>query len=271
VQNTAALKLMSNSKERVMPSLDRNGVSIYYETHGSGPAILLTHGFSATSQMWQSQVAALSQEHTLILWDMRGHGQSGAPRDDALYSETLTVDDMAAILDHEGFERAVVGGLSLGGYMSLAFHATYPQRVDGLLIIDCGPGYKKDEARAAWNQTALERAQEIERLGVAALEGGSAERAQAHHKDINGLVFAARNMLTQHNARVIESLPTIKVPTIVVVGAQDEPFLVATDYMAAKIEGADKLIIPEAGHAANMDQPAVFNDGILTFLRKHQL
>ncbi|MEJ2087759.1 MAG: alpha/beta fold hydrolase [Gammaproteobacteria bacterium] len=254
-----------------MPHLSRDGVNIYYETHGSGPALILTHGFSATARMWDPQIEVLSRDHTLILWDMRGHGDSDAPEDDACYSEALTVDDMAALLDEAGADRAIVGGLSLGGYMSLAFHATHPERVRALLIIDCGPGYKKDAARDAWNRTAYQRAEDIAKHGVAALQGGSAERASAVHKDINGLVYAARNMLTQHNARVIESLPEIRVPSIVVAGAQDEPFLAATDYMAAKIPGAEKLIIADAGHAANMDQPDAFNRGILEFLARNKL
>jgi pimeloyl-ACP methyl ester carboxylesterase len=254
-----------------MPVLDRDGVDIYYETHGSGPGILLTHGYSATSQMWAGQVDELSQDHTLIVWDMRGHGQSGSPADDALYSEALTVADMAALLDATGFEQAVIGGLSLGGYMSLAFNCAHPERVKGLLIIDTGPGYKNDAARAGWNKTAIERADAIARYGEKALEGGSAERASAAHKDINGLVYAARNMLTQHTPRVIESLPGISVPAIVVAGADDEPFLVATDYMAHKIPGAEKVIIPDAGHAVNMDQPAAFNAAIVSFLQANHL
>jgi pimeloyl-ACP methyl ester carboxylesterase len=73
-------------------------------------------------------------------------------------------------------------------------------------------------------------------------------------------------MLTQRNARVIESLPNIAVPSLVVVGADDAPFIAASDYMAAKIPGAKKLVIPGAGHASNIDQPAAFNDGVLGFL-----
>ena len=249
-----------------MAFLERDGVSIYYETHGSGPALLLTHGYSATSQMWRPQIDVLSRDHTLILWDMRGHGQSDSPEDDALYSESLTVADMAALLDHLGFETGVIGGLSLGGYMSLAFHVDHRERVDGLLIIDTGPGFKKDTARGAWNQTAIDRAVAIERDGAAALEGRSAEQASSEHRNIIGLARAARGMLTQHTPRVIESLPGIEVPSIVVVGADDEPFLAATDYMAAKIPGAEKVIIPDAGHAANMDQPEYFNEAISSFL-----
>lgn len=254
-----------------MAVLDRDGVNIYYETHGSGPAILLTHGYSATSQMWKGQIEALARDHTLILWDMRGHGQSDSPADDAAYSEALTTADMAALLDQHGFETAVIGGLSLGGYMSLAFHADFRARVKALLVIDTGPGYKRDEPRAVWNRQAAARAEAIEKHGVAALAGGSPERSRSVHKDLRGLVRAARNMLTQYNARVIESLPGIAVPTIVVVGAQDKPFLAATDYMAAKIPGARKVVVPNAGHAVNIDQPAAFNAAILEFLNDNGL
>ncbi len=254
-----------------MALLDRDGVNLYYETHGKGPVILLTHGFSATSQMWREQIEALSRDHTLILWDMRGHGRSDAPADGAAYSEALTTADMAALLDHHGAERAVIGGLSLGGYMSLAFYADFPQRVDGLLVIDTGPGYKRDEAREAWNRQAGETARGIEQHGLDALAGGSAERAQAEHRDLNGLVRAARHMLTQHSPRVIELLPHIAVPTLVLAGAQDEPFLAATDYMAAKIPNARRVIVDDAGHAANMDQPAAFNAAVSGFLADHQL
>ena len=85
-----------------MPKLNRDGVNIHYELHGSGPPLLLTHGYSSTSAMWQGQVEALSKHHTLILWDMRGHGQSDYPADPLAYSETLTVGDMAALLDKVG-------------------------------------------------------------------------------------------------------------------------------------------------------------------------
>ena len=254
-----------------MAKLDRDGVALYYEVHGSGPAILLTHGYSATSQMWRGQIQALAEKHTLILWDIRGHGQSDSPVDESTYSEALTTADMAALLDHLGFERAVIGGLSLGGYMSLAFNADYPQRVNALLIIDTGPGYKNDIGREAWNKQANEMADTIARLGVDALAGGTAERSESVHNDLQGLVRAGRNMLTQHSPRVIESLVTIRVPALVVAGANDQPFLAATDYMARKIPGAQKVIVPEAGHAVNIDQPAAFNDVVQTFLDEHNL
>ena len=79
--------------------------------------------------------------------------------------------------------------------------------------------------------------------------------------------MAARGMLAQKNANVINSLPNIKVPSLVVVGADDKPFLVASEYMTKKIPGCQKVVIPNAGHAVNIDQPEKFNEAVLQFLR----
>ena len=249
-----------------MPKINRDGVDIFYEVHGSGPPLVLTHGYSSTSAMWQGQVAALSKNHQLVLWDMRGHGQSDYPGDPAAYSEALTVGDIAALLDEVGADKAIVGGLSLGGYMSLAFHRSHPDRVRALLIIDTGPGFKKDSAREAWNRRARDTGDRFEREGLEVLKSASRERSGVTHRDASGLARAARGMLTQRDAGVIESLPNINVPALVVVGADDTPFLAASDYMAAKIPGATKVVIPAAGHAVNIDQPQAFIDAVLPFL-----
>ncbi len=249
-----------------MPKIDRDGIKLHYEVHGSGPVLILTHGYSSTSAMWEGQIDALSKHHKLVLWDMRGHGQSDYPDDPSAYSEAHTVADMAALLDEVGARRAIVGGLSLGGYMSLAFYRVHPERVSALLIIDTGPGFKKDDARAAWNRRAHDTGDRFEREGLAVLKSASRERSTVSHRDASGLAHAARGMLTQRDARVIESLPDIKVPALVVVGADDAPFLAASDYMAAKIPGARKLVIPAAGHAVNIDQPQAFIDAVLPFL-----
>jgi pimeloyl-ACP methyl ester carboxylesterase len=249
-----------------MPKLDRDGVKIYYEVHGSGPPLILTHGYSSTSAMWNGQIEALSKQHQLILWDMRGHGQSDYPGDPAAYSEALTVADIAALLDEVGAARAIVGGLSLGGYMSLAFYRAHPERVSALLIIDTGPGFKKDEAREVWNERARATADRFDREGLDVLKSASRERSTVSHRDASGLARAARGMLTQRDAKVIEVLPEIKVPSLVVVGADDTPFLAASDYMAAKIPGARKAVIPAAGHAVNIDQPEAFIEAVMPFL-----
>jgi pimeloyl-ACP methyl ester carboxylesterase len=251
-----------------MASLNRDGVNLYHEIHGGGPAILLSHGYSATSEMWRGQVGALSSHHQLILWDMRGHGHTDSPEDAAAYSEKETVADMAALLDKAGIERAIVGGLSLGGYMSLAFYLAHPQRVRALLLFDTGPGFKNDEARANWNQRALETAKAFEREGLGYLKSRGREMALSRHRSDAGLARAARGMLAQRDARVIKSLPEITVPTLIVVGEDDTPFLASADYMAARIPNAVKVAIPHAGHASNLDQPELFNQAVTEFLAR---
>jgi len=169
-----------------MPKIDRDEVKIYYEVHGSGPPLILTHGYSSTSAMWNGQVEALSKHHKLILWDMRGHGQSDYPADPAAYSEALTVADIAALLDAADAPKAIVGGLSLGGYMSLAFYRAHPERVRALLIIDTGPGFKKDGAREVWNKRAGDTADRFDREGLDVLKSASRERSTVNHRDASG-------------------------------------------------------------------------------------
>jgi len=248
-----------------MARLDRDGVAIHYEVHGQGPAVLLSHGYSATCRMWDGQIAALQDRYRLIVWDMRGHGQSDYPTDPAAYSESATVADMAAILHACGERRAVIGGLSLGGYMSLAFHRAHPEMTRALLIFDTGPGFRNAEAREAWSQRSRQRADDLDARGLAAL-GTSDEVRMSQHRDASGLAGAARGMLTQRDDAVIRSLETIAVPSLVLVGSEDKHFLAATDYMERKIPGARKVVIDGAGHASNLHQPAAFNRAVEGFL-----
>lgn len=248
-----------------MARLDRDGVAIHYEVHGHGPAVLLSHGYSATCRMWDGQIAALRDRYQLIVWDMRGHGQSDYPRDPGAYSEGATVEDMAAILRACGHQRAAIGGLSLGGYMSLAFHRLHPEMTRALMIFDTGPGFRNADSREAWNQRARQRADDLDARGLAAL-GSSDEVRMSQHRDASGLAGAARGMLTQRDDSVIASLETIAVPALVLVGSDDTHFLAATDYMARKIPGARKVVIEGAGHAANLHQPAAFNSAMEAFL-----
>ena len=248
-----------------MPVLQRDGVSIHYETSGSGPDVLLTHGFSASSRMWRSNVPALVDAgYRVTVWDMRGHGQSQSPEDPGLYSAALTVADMAALLDAIGAQQAVIGGMSLGGFMSLSFNLAHPKRVRALMLIDTGPGFRNDKARDDWNDYARAYGERLMAEGDAALSSSSETRLQS--QNFEGLKRVAQGMLTQQSADVINSLPGIDVPSLVVVGDRDKPYLGSADYMAGKIPGGRKIVITDAGHASNVDQPAAFNSAVIDFL-----
>ncbi len=250
-----------------MTLLDRDGVAIHYEIHhrgGDGIPLLLSHGYGASAAMWRPNLDELSRRRPVITWDIRGHGRSASPRDPACYTQSASVADMAAILDACGVGAAAVGGLSLGGFLSLAFHLAHPERVAALLLFDTGPGYRDDAGRERWNRWAIARAEAFERDGLSEL-GDSAEVRGGRH-DPQGLALAARGILVQQTAEVIESLATVQVPVLVVVGAEDRPFLKAADYMAQHIRGATKAVIEAAGHASNIDQPAAFDAVVLRFL-----
>jgi pimeloyl-ACP methyl ester carboxylesterase len=250
-----------------MPYLDRAGTRIYYQVT-EGPAsrtpLLLSHGYGASSQMWRPNLAALAADRTVITWDMRGHGRSDSPDDPEQYSHAACVADMTALLDAAGAERAIPGGLSLGGFLSLEFLLEHPQRADAVMLFDTGPGYRSDQARQQWNDRAEKTAARLERDGIKAL-GGSAE-ADYGHRSARGLALAARGMLAQRDGRVMEALPSVKVPVLVLVGERDQAFVPAADYLTAKIPGAVKVVVPDAGHVSNADQPGLFNQAVLKFL-----
>ena len=240
-----------------MTYLDRDdGARIHYQTFGpenGATPLLLTHGFSASSAMWEPNVAALSAARRLITWDIRGHGKTDAGDDQSRYSAEASVADMAALLDACGINRAVIGGLSLGGFLSLRFYLEHPDRVAGLVLCDTGPGYRRDEARQKWNDQAIAWADRLERDSKP------------------GMGRAARGILTQHDALVIDALPTITIPALVLVGAQDKDYLGAADYMATKLPRAVHAVIPDAGHSSNVDQPDLFNQQVLAFLDQPDL
>ncbi len=242
-----------------------NGIDIDYEVSGSGPTLLLSHGYGSTRHMWDEQHRAFP-DWRVVSWDMRGHGQTDSPADPKQYSAALTVADMRALLQHVGAERAIIGGLSLGGYVSLAFALAHPEMTQALVICDSGPGYRNAEARAQWNQRAQERATNLEAKGLDALARRSKETQQAVHRSAQGLAHAARGMLAQDGSQVIDGLAGIRLPTLIIVGDQDQPFVAPSEYMAKKIPGARLAVIPGAGHSSNLDQPEIFNRVLREFL-----
>ena len=249
-----------------MPFLDRGGARIHYDLRGPAsdrPPLLLSHGFSASGEMWERNLDALGGDREVLTWDMRGHARSDAPHDRADYGVEQSVEDMLLLLELLSAPRAVLCGMSLGGYLSLAFYVRHPDRVSALILVDTGPGFRRDEPRRQWNEFAERTAAALERDGLAALRAGP---EVAQHRDAIGLVHTARAVMAQRDAHVIDSLPRIAVPTLVVVGALDTNFLSAADYMAARIPGARKVVLDAAGHAANVEAAGAFNSAVRDFL-----
>lgn len=266
-----------------------DGVTLAYEDTGpgapllqdnSGRTVVLTHGFTVTLRSWDPTVAALhAAGHRVVTWDVRGHGLTGGPAEQANYTIDHVVADLGALLDEVTAgptERVVLGGLSFGGYLALAAWCDEKvrPRIEALVLADTGPGFRNPESREAWNETARKQADAIDRKGMAALTsspaaGGEAVHAQLgleRHGDLGALARAVRGFLTQHDARAMEALATIDVPTLVLVGEHDTPFLRASAVMAERIPGAALVTIADAGHIANLDQPAAFNAALLDFL-----
>jgi pimeloyl-ACP methyl ester carboxylesterase len=235
------------------------------ETHGRGSAILLTHGFGATSRMWDEQIEEFTDRHELILWDLPGHGQSEPPAD-ATTADSL-IETMREVLDAAGVERAVLIGLGIGGALSLRFWHINPDRVRGLVLIGTMPGLRSAAARAIWNSQVGELATAVERDGLDALEGGAEVDPRVHASPC-GLSRAARMLLPQNDDGALSWLAAIDVPVLILVGSEDTPNLTAADFMARTIPDARKVVIPRANHAANIHKPNAVNAAIRQFLTR---
>ena len=244
---------------------DRDGFGIHYEVRGRGPALLITHGFAASSHMFASVAEDLAKDHLVVTWDLRGHGRSDYRDDPAAYSVPLAVGDMVALLDAVGADSCVAMGHSLGGFLSLELYRTHPERVAGLILVDTGPGYRNDEGRAAWNRMAETYASNLTARGLDGLPASDELRPEVHQSAV-GLAHAALGMLRQEDARVLESLPDIRVPTLVVVGERDEPFINGSGYMVNKIPGAVLAVIEGAGHAPPVSHTEEFLRQVRSFL-----
>ena len=251
-----------------MAILDRDGVKLHYDIHGSGGGtpLLLTHGYGASGRMWESNVPALGRDRPAITWDMRGHGSSDAPDSGSLYTHEACLEDMAALLDVADVEAAVLCGMSLGGFLSLRFRLRYPARVRALVLVDTGPGFRDSSARERWNKWARAQADDLEARGAGALLIGREQGQGQHVHGIRGIAHAARGMLVQDDSAVLDALREIDVPTLIIVGSEDTQFLVAAEVMEARIPGARRVVLEGAGHAANIDAPEEFNAIVSDFL-----
>ena len=246
-----------------LAQLRRNGIGIHHEAHGSGAPILLTHGFGATCRMWDEQIEDLTDQYRVIAWDLPAHGQTGQPRRTP-GPESLT-RDMLAVLNANAADRVVLGGLGIGGLISLRFRHEFPERVRGLILIGTMPGLRSGLAREIWNGQVDALATALERDGLDALDGG-AEVDPRLHADAHGLAAAARAMLTQRDDGELSRLAEVDGPVLSLVGSEDKPNLSAAHFMARGIPHAREVVIPHANHAANIHKPEAVNAAIRDFL-----
>lgn len=246
-----------------MPFLERGDAKIHYEHHGSQdsdkPLIVFSHAYGASMNMWRGQLDEALKTHQAVIWNMRGHGRSVAET----YNHAEALADIAALIELTPHGKAILCGLSLGGYLSLLFALKHPEKVEALLLADTGPGFRKQAAREQWNDTAERQARVLEKRGLAARPKAPGSET---HESAQGLADAARGLLAQQDGEVMERLLEITCPMQLVVGADDKPFLGAVDYMEAKLPQAQKQVIGEAGHFVNCDQPQAFNKLMRGFL-----
>jgi pimeloyl-ACP methyl ester carboxylesterase len=260
-----------------------DGVPLYVEAHGEGPPVVLSPGYCQTHENFRPQVEPLARAGwRVVLWDYRGHGLSGAPLDPARYSMAQVVDDLGRVLEHAApGRRAVVGGLSFGGLASLHFSLARPERVRALLLVASGPGFKNPEAQGRWEAQVERIAGRLEARGFEGyVDGRAAPTAIGLRPELPAAQAAGRAILAQ-DARavalfgrrvagpvpgVIDELPKLAVPTLVLVGERDADYLRAAEVMAARIPGAKHVLVPGAGHVVNIEEAEAFNRALLEFL-----
>lgn len=244
-----------------------------YESVGSGHPVVLLHAFPFDSRMWRGTAAGLAKRVRVITPDMRGFGHSDLGSD--RYSIADLADDVAALLDALNIPSATVGGMSMGGYVALAFAARHGKRLHSLVLADTKAAADSPEARQS-REGAISL---VETQGVGAMldkqiprllspNASSALRAEVRRlgEQAPAAVIAGIRALRDRPDRTPE-LASIKVPTLLVVGTEDglSPPAEAED-MAGRLPHARVVLIPGAGHLSNLDNPDAFTAALMGFL-----
>jgi pimeloyl-ACP methyl ester carboxylesterase len=240
-------------------------------------ALLLIHGFPLDHRLWHAQLRGLGGEVRAIAPDLRGHGRSASPG--GPLSMDRHADDMAALLDHLGIARAVVAGLSMGGYVAFSLWRRHPGRVQGLILLDTRAEPDAPAAKLKRDATAAQ----AEQMGAAIVAEEMLPRllaprslanpklvAQAwrlmSEQPVAGIVGALQGLRDRQDSR--PTLATITVPTLVLVGEADAITPPADGAaMASAIDGAGLVVIPGAGHLSPLENPRAVNAALRTFLR----
>jgi 3-oxoadipate enol-lactonase len=264
-------------EEDFMPSIDRNGVKIYFEDVGSGPPVVMGHSFLCSGEMWASQVPVLAERHRVINIDERGHGRSGnltEPFD--LYD---MVDDVVAVLDHLGIESAVWAGLSIGGMVAMRAAMTVAERVSGLLLLDTHAGAETRYKKLKYGVMALG----VRMIGVRPFLGEisklmfgittrrrntelvAAWRDRFASVDVTSMLLGLGALVRRDS--VVDGLRSVEAPSLVIVGDEDAslPPKLSRE-IAGALPNASLVVIPEAGHLSALEKPEEVTEAMVGFL-----
>jgi len=269
-----------------MPTVETTDIETYYERRGDGPPVVFVHGAVVDHTQWEPQVEALADEYTVVAYDVRGHGRTGGSEREP-YSIDLFADDLAALLDALDLDRPVVCGLSMGGCIAMTFAARYPDRLSGLVLADTfgpvpltlGERLQRQLLRATIPPARLVGYERVERSMVWLQQRVSDAGVAGDYDRIEAIRARGPTMSTAEFAKVIRALATfdrtavdlsaIDVPTLALYGEHDAGFIRRqTRGLASLIAHATLLVVPDAGHASNLDNEAFVDGAIRGHLRR---
>jgi pimeloyl-ACP methyl ester carboxylesterase len=257
-------------------------VNIHSDATGEGVRLLLMHGFAGSARNFRPQGRAFADAYRTIVFDARGHGRSEAPEEPSAYSVEHFVEDARRVLDSHDAPRAVIGGLSMGAAVALAFARAHPDRVRALVLasVPAGRGSNQGVAAIAKEFAELIEAQGLEVAGERYVWGERSGLDEATRPWVRqGFLEHAPHGLAHTLRGVIAKLPTwaeqpealadLEMPALVVAGSLDPPSRRAGEIVARALPGGRFVCIEGGGHVVNLSARADFNDAVRTFLEEH--
>jgi pimeloyl-ACP methyl ester carboxylesterase len=255
-----------------------DGVKLYYEETGSGTPIVFVHEFAGDLRSYEPQVRYFSRRYRCINYNARGYPPSDVPENFESYSQARARDDIRAVLDGLKIEKAHILGISMGGFATLHFGFAYPKRALSLVVAGCGYGAAPDKRQQFADETARTAAQIAEKgmAEVAKTYGAGPTRVQFEVKDPRGYAefmqqlsehstLGAANTMRGVQARrsslweLIDDMKKLDVPTLIATGDEDDPCLEPGLLMKRAIRSAALVVLPNTGHALNLEEPDLFN------------
>lgn len=257
----------------------RIGYNVHAETEGA-PPLFLIHGFTASSASFASNIPELAQRFTVVTVDLLGHGESDSPAETEPYEPKPAVARVVALMEHLGFQRVLLCGHSLGGALALRVALDHPDRIAGLVIINSNSAAGSARWRTEVQPRLEEMATRLRAEGTGFLKESRLYPARSQRippdararlvRDFeklapNGVAGTAAGLVAKVNA--FERLPELRVPTLVVVGDRDQEFVQNAPRLVANLRRniVQMVTLEGAGHAANLEQPALFNAALLEF------